>query len=239
HFGIDIVYELKGPWSLDKYQKPHWMLWAGLEYLLFKRGPVTSNIVEGGAFWYADKAAETPDLQFHFLAGAGVEAGVPVISSGSGVTLNSYTLRPESRGSVTLRSAEPKDKPVVDPNFLAEASDLQTSLEGLRLSREMMHQPALAPYVRGEHFPGEAVRTKAELEAYARRYGRTSYHPVGTCRMGVDEMAVVDPELRLRGIEGLRVCDSSIMPRLVSSNTNAPSIMIGEKASDLIRGNRA
>lgn len=239
HFGIDIVYELKGPWSLDKYQKPHWMLWAGLEYLLFKRGPVTSNIVEGGAFWYADKAAETPDLQFHFLAGAGVEAGVPVISSGSGVTLNSYTLRPESRGSVTLRSAEPKDKPVVDPNFLAEASDLQTSLEGLRLSREMMHQPALAPYVRGEHFPGEAVRTRAELEAYARRYGRTSYHPVGTCRMGVDEMAVVDPELRLRGIEGLRVCDSSIMPRLVSSNTNAPSIMIGEKASDLIRGNRA
>ncbi len=238
HFGIDIVYELTGPWSLDKYQKPHWMLWAGLEYLLFKRGPVTSNIVEGGAFWYADKAAETPDLQFHFLAGAGVEAGVPVIESGSGVTLNSYTLRPESRGSVTLRSAEPDAKPVVDPNFLAEPEDVRTSIEGLRLSREIMHQKALSPFIRREHFPGEEVRTKAELEAYARRYGRTSYHPVGTCRMGVDEMAVVDPELRLRGIEGLRVCDSSIMPRLVSSNTNAPSIMIGEKASDLIRGNR-
>ena len=98
HFGIDIVCELSGPYSLDKYAKPHWMLWSGMEYILFKKGPVTSNIVEGGAFWYADPAAETPDLQFHFLVGAGVEEGVPSVPSGSGCTLNSYTLRPKSRG---------------------------------------------------------------------------------------------------------------------------------------------
>jgi len=239
HFGVDIVHELSGPYSLDKYNKPHWKALAGLEYLLFRKGPVASTIVEGGAFWYAEKDAATPDLQFHFLVGAGVEAGVPSIPSGSGTTLNSYTLRPRSRGSVTLRSADPADAPVIDPNFLADPYDVRVSTEGVRQSREIMMEPALRRYVRKEHFPGDRAKTPAELEAYVRQYGRTSYHPVGTCRMGVDRMAVVAPDLRVRGIEALRVCDSSIMPQLVSSNTNAPSMMIGEKASDLIRGNRA
>ena len=239
HFGIDIVCELKGADSLDKYGRPHWMAVAGLEYLLFRKGPVTSNIVEGGAFWYADSAAPTPDLQFHFLAGAGVEAGVPSIASGAGCTLNSYTLRPRARGSVTLRDADPAHPPIVDPNFLGDSHDLRTSIEGMRISREILNQPAMQRFVKREHFPGPQVRGRSALEDYARHHGRTSYHPVGTCRMGVDETAVVDPELRVRGIEGLRVCDSSIMPRLVSSNTNAPSIMIGEKAADLILGRRA
>jgi choline dehydrogenase-like flavoprotein len=238
HYGIDLVYELSGPYSLDKYNKLHWMAAAGLEYLLFRKGPVTSNIVEGGAFWYADRSAPTPDLQFHFLVGAGVEEGVPKIPSGSGATLNSYTVRPRARGSVTLRSADPRDPPVIDPNFLGDPYDLATSTEGVKMSREILNQSALKRYIRKEHFPGDAVRTQAEFETYARRYGRTSYHPVGTCRMGGDDRSVVDPELRVRGLDGLRICDSSIMPRLVSSNTNAPSIMIGEKASDLILGNK-
>jgi choline dehydrogenase len=236
HFGIDIVYELSGSHSFDKYAKAHWKAWAGIEYAMFKKGPVASNIVEGGAFWYADKSAATPDLQFHFLVGAGVEEGVPKMGSGSGVTLNSYTLRPRSRGSVTLRSADPRDLPIVDPNFLADPYDLRTSVEGVRQSREIMAQSAFAKYVKQEHFPGGDVRTQAELENYARQYGRTSYHPVGTCRMGGDAQSVVDPQLRVRGIAGLRICDSSVMPRLVSSNTNAPSIMIGEKAAELVRG---
>lgn len=238
HFGIDIVYELKGATSLDKYNKPHWMLWAGMQYLLFNSGPVTSNVVEAGAFWYGNANQLYPDLQFHFLAGAGVEAGVSAIPSGSGCTLNSYTLRPKSRGSVTLRSSRPEDNPAIDPNFIAEPDDLKLSAEGVKLSREMMSQAAMGEYVKQEHFPGSQVRTQAEFEAYARQYGRTSYHPVGTCKMGVDDMAVVDPQLRVRGIEGLRICDSSVMPSLIGSNTNAPTIMIGEKASDLIRGNR-
>ncbi|MEJ8824075.1 GMC family oxidoreductase N-terminal domain-containing protein [Variovorax humicola] len=236
HFGIDIVYELNGPHSFDKYAKPHWSAWAGLQYALYKKGPVASNIVEGGAFWYADPHAATPDLQFHFLVGAGVEAGVPKIGSGSGITLNSYALRPQARGSVTLRSANPKDLPIVDPNFLGHPDDLRISVEGVRQSREIMSQSAFAKYVRKEHFPGSNVASQAELEAYARQYGRTSYHPVGTCRMGGDALSVVDPQLRVRGVAGLRICDSSVMPRLVSSNTNAPSIMIGEKAADLIKG---
>ena len=238
HFGVDIVYELSGPFSLDKYAKPHWMLWAGIEYALFKKGPVASNVVEGGAFWYGDRAAPTPDLQFHFLVGAGVEEGVPKIDSGSGVTLNSYVLRPKARGSLKLRSNNLADMPIIDPNFLGDAYDLKISAEGVRISREILNQSAMARYVRKEHFPGPDVRTQADLEAYARQYGRTSYHPVGTCRMGVDADAVVDPDLRVRGVGGLRICDSSIMPRLVSSNTNAPSIMIGEKASAIILGNK-
>ncbi len=239
HFGVDIVHELRGAHSLDKYNKLHWKAWAGIEYMLFRTGPVASTIVEGGAFWYADKSAPTPDLQFHFLVGAGVEAGVPSIASGSGSTLNSYTLRPKSRGSVTLRSANPADAPIIDPNFLADPYDLRISVEGVRQSREIMRQSALARYVKREHFPGEDVKSDADLEAYVRQYGRTSYHPVGTCKMGTDALSVVDPELRVRGIDNLRICDSSVMPQLISSNSNAPTLMIAEKASDMIRGNRA
>ncbi|WP_425417729.1 GMC family oxidoreductase [Oricola indica] len=238
HFGIDIVAELNGPHSLDKYNKLHWMAWAGLQYALFRTGPVTSNVVEGGAFWYADSDAPMPDLQFHFLAGAGAEEGVESVASGSGITLNSYTLRPKSRGTVKLRSSDPAANPIVDPNFLAEPDDLKTSAEGVRISREIFRQPSLQKYIKRMHLPGDDVQSQADFEAYARQYGRTSYHPTCTCKMGVDEMAVVDPELRVRGLEGIRICDSSVMPSLIGSNTNAPTIMIGEKASDLVRGNR-
>ena len=238
HFGIDIVAELHDHLSLDKYNRPHWAVWAGLQYLLFRSGPIASNVVEGGVFWHSAPHQPVPDLQFHFLAGAGAEAGVPSVTPGaSGVTLNSYTLRPKSRGSVTLRSADPADKPVVDPNFLAEPDDLRISVEGVRLSREMFAQGSMRKHIRAVRFPDDTVQTQAEYESYARRYGRTSYHPVGTCRMGGDAMAVVDPQLRVRGIDGLRICDSAIMPSLIGSNTNAPTVMIGERAADLIRGN--
>lgn len=236
HFGIDIVAELTGHHSLDKYRRLHWMVWAGAQYYLFKTGPLTSNVVEGGAFWFADAARTVPDLQFHFLAGAGAEAGVPGVPPGaSGITLNSYTLRPKSRGTVRLRSADPTVNPIVDPNFLAEPDDLKTSVDGVKLSREIFSQPSLRKHIRAIRFPGDSVRTQQDFADYARAHGRTSYHPTCTCRMGVDAMAVVDPTLRVRGLDGLRLCDSSVMPSLVGSNTNAATIMIAEKASDMIR----
>ena len=236
HFGIDIVAELKGRGGLNKYNKLHWATWAAIQYALFKSGPVTSNVVEGGAFWFADPSADIPDLQFHFLAASGAEEGVPSVPSGYGITLNSYTLRPRSRGTVRLRSSDPGALPLIDPNFLADPHDLKTSAEGVRISREIFSQPSLMKYIRRQHLPGEEVKTQADFEAYARRYGRTSYHPTCTCKMGVDTMAVVDPQLRVHGIGGLRICDSSIMPSLVGSNTNAPTVMIAERASDLILG---
>jgi len=127
--------------------------------------------------------------------------------------------------------------PIIDPNFLAEPDDLKTSVEGVKISREIFSQPSLQKHIRAIRFPDKDVKTQKDFENYARAYGRTSYHPTCTCKMGVDEMAVVDPECRVRGIESLRICDSSIMPSLIGSNTNAPTIMIAEKASDMIRGN--
>lgn len=238
HFGVDIVAELNGHYSLDKYNKLHWMLWAGAQYALFKSGPVTSNVVEGGAFWFSDDSIKIPDLQFHFLAGAGAEEGVPSVEVGSsGITLNSYNLRPKAKGMIKLRSTDPLDAPLVDPNFLGHPDDLKISVEGVKLSVEMFQQKSLQKYIRKIKFPDSSVRTQADFENYVRQYGRTSYHPTCTCKMGVDNMSVVDPNLRVRGIDALRVCDSSIMPSLIGSNTNAPTIMIGEKAADLVRGN--
>lgn len=240
HFGIDIVAELNGHYSLDRYNKWYNAALAGLQYMAFKSGPATSNVVEGGAFWYSGhNTNDVPDLQFHFLAGAGAEAGVPSVPPGtSGITLNSYTVRPKSRGTVRLRSADPSAMPIIDPNFLAEPDDLKCSVEGVRQSVEIFNQPSLQKYVRAIRFPESSVRTQAEFEAYARQYGRTSYHPTCTCKMGTDEMSVVDTQCRVRGLDAIRICDSSIMPSLVGSNTNAPTIMIAEKASDMIRGNR-
>ena len=238
HIDVYTINELAGRHSYDHYRPLGRRLWAGAQWKLLGSGPATSNLAEGGAFWWADRDQAAPDLQFHFLPGAGLEPGVPPLA-GSGCTLNSCHLRPRSRGRVTLRDANPDTPPVIDPNFWAEPYDFEMSLRGFELAREIMSQSAFRKYVRREHLPGPETKTREEIAAHARRFGKTDYHPVGTCKMGVDELAVVDPALRVRGLAGLRVADSSIMPRLVSSNTNAPSIMIGEKASDLVKGNRA
>ncbi len=237
HFGIDIVAELTGHYSLDKYNQWYRAVLAGLQYALFKSGPITSNVVEGGAFWFTDTANSQPDLQFHFLAGAGAEAGVPSVPKGSsGITLNSYTLRPKSRGTVRLRSQKPDDPPLIDPNFLSHPDDLRIAVEGVKISREIFAQKSLQKYISQLCYPDSNVQSQSDFEAYARQYGRTSYHPTCTCKMGVDELAVVDPQCQVRGIDALRICDCSIMPSLIGSNTNAVTVMIAEKASDMIRG---
>ena len=238
HFSTDILWQLNGPHSYDKYKSLHWQAVAGLQYVLFKSGPVASNIVEAGGFWWHDRREKTPDLQFHFLAGAGVEKAAGSVPGGNGATCNVYQTRPKSRGSVTLRSADPKDAPVIDPNSFAEPEDLDCHVGGIKLIQEIGRARGFAPILAREHFPGDAVKTRADYEACARANARSSYHPVGTCKMGADDMAVVDTAMRVRGIERLRVCNSSTMPRVVSSNTNAPTIAMAEKAADLIRGNR-
>ncbi len=234
HYGIDLIHELAHRDSFDRYQRPHWQLWAGLQYLLFRAGPIASNIVEGGGFWRLDPAAATPDLQFHFLPAAGVEAGVPAVPSRAGCTLNCYITRPRSRGRIRLASPDPDQPPLLDPNYLADPYDVATTRQGFALLRRIMAQPALAPHLAREHHPGPATQSDADLDAHIRRFGRTCYHPAGTCRMGTDPAAVVTPDLRVNGIAALRVCDSSIMPSLPSGNTNAPTIMIAEKAAALL-----
>jgi choline dehydrogenase-like flavoprotein len=238
HFSTDVIWQLKSATSYDKYKKPHWAALAGLQYLLFRNGPVASNIVEAGAFWWGDRTEKTPDLQFHFLAGAGVEEGVGSVPGGNGATCNSYHVRPRSRGSVTLRSNKMEDAPIIDPNSFAEPYDLDRHIDGIKVTQEVGHAKPFAKYVEREHFPGANCKTKQDYIDVARSHARSSYHPVGTCKLGVDEMAVVDLQCRVHGIDGLRICDSSIMPQVVSSNTNAPTIAMAEKAADMIRGNR-
>jgi choline dehydrogenase-like flavoprotein len=237
HLDLYVISECTGDHTYDRYSRPHRMLWAGLQYVLFGGGPVASNLCEAGGFWYADPDARSPDIQFHLMLGSGIEKGAARLRN-CGVTLNSAFLRPRARGSVTLASADPFAQPRIDPNYWGDPYDRTMSIRGLRLAREIMQQPAFRPFVLAERMPGPEVQTDEEIAAYAIRHAKTDYHPVGTCKMGIDGLAVVDPALRVKGLDGLRVCDSSIMPRLVSSNTNAPTIMIAEMASDLIRGVR-
>lgn len=237
HVDVYVISECKGDFSYDKHVRWHKAVWAGIQYALFAQGPVASNLCEAGGFWYADPGARSPDIQFHFMLGSGLEQGVERLKN-CGVTLNSACVRPLARGSVRLRSADPSASPLVDPNYWGDPYDRERSIRGFRLAREIMRQEAFAPYILAERLPGPDATTDKQIAAYASAHAKTDYHPVGTCKMGVDETAVVDPELRVKGLSGLRVCDSSIMPRLISSNTNAATIMIGEKASDLVLGKR-
>ena len=238
HCDLDVVYELKEYMSMDRLGRVRpATVTAAIQYALFRNGPLASTLVEGGAFSFGNKDEKTPDLQFHFLPAAGVEAGIEAVRTGYGVTLNSYFVRPRSRGTVRIASSDPSAAPLIDPNFVGDDYDLEMTAEGLRQSREIMAQPAMARYIRKEHLAGGGqIRTKDEYLRFARAYGRTSYHPVGTCAMGDTDASVVSPELRVHGIDALRVVDASIMPRLTSSNTQAATVMIAEKASDMILG---
>ncbi|HZG29792.1 MAG TPA: GMC family oxidoreductase N-terminal domain-containing protein [Ensifer sp.] len=234
HVDLFVIAECTGPHTYDRYAKPHLSVLAGLQYLLQKKGPVASSLFETGGFWYADREARSPDIQFHLGLGSGIEAGVAAMENG-GVTLNSAYLRPRSRGTVRLASSDPLAAPLIDPNYWADPYDREMSIRGLKLAQEIMRQDALKPYVKAERLPGPDVRSDEDYFQYACRHAKTDHHPAGTCRMGPDPAAVVDPQLRFNGIERLRVVDASIMPTLVSSNTNAPTIMIAEKAADMIR----
>ncbi|HNB26103.1 MAG TPA: GMC family oxidoreductase N-terminal domain-containing protein [Alphaproteobacteria bacterium] len=235
HLDLFVICECTGEHTYDNYAKPHRALWAGIQYVLFKTGPVSSSLFETGGFWFADRGARSPDIQFHLGLGSGIEAGVAKLRN-TGVTLNSAFLHPRSRGTVRLASADPSAAPLIDPNYWDDPYDREMSLKGLELAREIMRQKALKPFVQQEVVPGPAVTRQEDLIRFAWKNAKTDHHPVGTCKMGTDQMAVVAPDLKVHGLEGLRVCDSSIMPSVVSSNTNGPSIMIGERAADLIRG---
>ncbi len=235
HLDCYTVYDLNGPhayYGVDQHLKQ--AVWA-LQYWLFKNGPVTTNIVEAGAFATVDADSRQPDIQLHFLPAYVVDHGMMRIK-GYGVSLYSNLLRPRSRGTVRLRSADPAEHPLIDPNYLADPYDRRMAVAGLKLAREVMAQPAFAPLLEKERMPGPDVTTDEGLNEYVREWAKTDYHPVGTCKMGKDEMAVVTPELKVVGVEGLRICDSSVMPNEISANTNAPTIMIAEKAADMILG---
>ncbi len=199
-----------------------------------RSGMLTTNFAEAGGFIKSQTDEATPDLQLHFVIGKLINHG-RTLSLGHGFSCHVCILRPLSRGSVRLASKDPMALPLVDPDFLGHRDDMDRMIRGFKLMRNILAQPALAQFGGRELASTAGAQTDAQIEQVIRDYGDTIYHPVGSCRMGNTDMDVVDAQLRVRGMQGLRVVDASIMPRVVSGNTNAPVMMIAEKAADLIR----
>lgn len=234
HLDLYCICEVSGPYTYDRFAKLHLSAIAGLQYIFTRKGPVASSLFETGGFWYADPDARSPDIQFHLGLGTGIEKGVEAMPQG-GVTLNSCYLRPRSRGTVRLQSNDPAKAPLIDPNYLQDPQDREMSIRGLKITQEILSQGPLKPFIKAERLPGPGVTSDEDYFDFICEHSKTSHHCAGTCRMGFDDEAVVDPRLRFNGIERLRVVDNSIMPTVISSNTNAAAIMIAEKASDMIR----
>jgi len=236
HDHIDFVFVTKSPstvplgLSLAGGAK---LLRAIGEWRRSRTGMLTTNFAETGGFLRSDPSVERPDIQLHFVIGI-VDDHNRRMHLGHGYSCHVCVLRPKSRGTLRLASADPFAAPLIDPNFLGEDEDLETLVRGYRITQRILAAPAFAPY-RGRELYTASAQTVDEIRAVIRARADTVYHPVGSCRMGTDPNAVVDPMLRVRGLEGLRVADASIMPSVVSGNTNAPTIMVGEKAADLIR----
>ena len=206
-----------------------------LKYVLFKRGPLASNGAEAGGFAATATGLDIPDLQFHFVPAFYMRHGFDNPEEGHGFSIGVTQLRPESRGRITLRSADPLAPPAIDPRYLTEEPDVDVLVEGIRMAREIARQRPFDA-VRGEEvWPGESIDSDEGIAEWARETVETVYHPVGTCRMGDDGMAVVDDRLRAHEVEGLRVVDASVMPTIPGGNTNAPTIAIAERAADLVK----
>jgi choline dehydrogenase len=237
HFSVRFQFRCSKPITLNDVANNVWRrTLAGAQYVLFRRGPLTSNGIAAGAFVRSDAQKDRPDIQLNFTAWsfAGRDRHGVYPHPFSGFSVNAVHLRPDARGSVRLASRDPTAHPEIRFNFLRTQRDVKIVTTGMRLVRKIGQQPALAPYIAAELVPGPSVTSDAEFEDAIRKYGVSNLHPVGTCRMGPNDDDVVDPRLRVHGIDGLRVVDASIMPTLPAGNTNAPTVMIAEKAVDMI-----
>jgi choline dehydrogenase len=240
HLDVPVTFTCPKPITLYSRTKGYRRVTIGLEYMLRRTGLGAENSLEAGGFVRTRPELDRPDIQIHGIL-AIMNRRDKTLAPHDGFSIAVAPLRPESRGEVSIRSSDPFDDPVIRPNFLATENDRRTLRDGLRLARRVGMQPALAPYRIAEHEPGPDVQSDDALDAWSRDNAETIYHPVGTCRMGTrgDAMAVVDETLKLQGVEGLRVVDASVMPSIVGGNTNAPTIMIAEKAADMILGRPA
>ncbi|MCC7049729.1 MAG: choline dehydrogenase [Alphaproteobacteria bacterium] len=235
HLELWIQHECTQPITLHSVNNPLVRAKVGIEWFLFKTGLGTSAHLESGAFIRSEAGVRHPDIQYHFLPSVVNDHG-RVPSTCHSFQAHVGSMRATSTGAITLRSADPAVHPLIDPNYLANERDRWEMRACVKLTREIFSQKAFDPYRGRELLPGPEVRTDAEIDAYVRARADSAYHPCGSCKMGTDAMAVVDPQCRVRGLEGLRVVDASIMPSIVSGNLNAPTIMIAEKAADMILG---
>ena len=244
HVDCVLSWECREPITLYRDLRADRLAASIVRGMVFGEGIATTFPYEAGAFLKTRPELVAPDIQLHFMPALERTANLHFpnpfkrdpVEANHGLTVRVGPIVPESRGTVTLRSADPAAPPRIQPNYLESAADLRTMIAGVRMVRDLMGQPAFDRYRGRELAPGEEARTDREIEAWLRASAMTTFHPVGTCKMGIDPMAVVDARLKVHGLEGLRIADASIMPIITSGNTNAPAIMIGEKAAEFLRG---
>lgn len=235
HLDVTVIHEMTQKASAYSKQAGLKKLAVGIKYLMSKSGPGADNFLQAGAFLKTREGLDRPDIQLHLVNAMMREHGNYDYKR-DGFTIHSCQLRPESRGNILIQSDDPFEHPAIDPNYLATEGDRVTMRESVKMMREIAGQNALSP-IRGEEaLPGASVQTDDEIDGFIRAYGETIYHPVGTVAMGIHDDAPLDGDLKVRGVDGLRVVDASVMPTLIGGNTNAPTIMIAEKAADMIRG---
>lgn len=238
HLDVTVIHDMPLPMSAYSQQKGIKKLGVGLQYLYNQTGPGADNFLQAGAFLSSRPGLSMPDIQLHLVNAIMMDHGNAAPEK-DGYTVHACQLRPESKGTVLLASNDPFAHPAIDPNYLATEEDRRVMRESVKMVREVCRQNALRAYTGGEIMPGASVKTDAEIDAFIRTKGETIYHPVGTVSMGATEASPLDGELRVRGVDGLRVVDASVMPTLVGGNTNAPTIMVAEKAADMILGRAA
>jgi choline dehydrogenase len=234
HYQVRSVYHCKKPWTLNVTSRNLlWLAKVAIEFALFRRGPLTVGAGQVGVFACSDNTMQRPDLQIHFMPFSTDLPGLG-LHKFSAFTATVCQLRPQSRGYIKIVSSDPLKAPLIQPNYLFAKSDIEVTLAGIKLMRLIARTPSLLRYIHNEFEPGLTCNSDEDLIAFARHKGTTIFHPCGTCKMGSDSQAVVDTNLKVWGIHGLRVIDASVMPTIISGNTNATVIMIAEKASDMI-----
>jgi choline dehydrogenase-like flavoprotein len=239
HLAVSVLMETSNTLSYGlSFQTLHRSAWNLAQYAFARSGPIASNVFESTSFIRSNAEVDRPDLQVVFQPARRNKGTFP-LPLGHGYAISSVAMYPKSRGQIRLASNDPRTAPVLDPNLLSEPDDIKPLLFGLNLARRLLATDAFKKYQAQEVMPGSATQSEAELAAYVRRAASTVHHPVGTCRMGVDEQSVVDPQLRVRGVEGLRVVDASVFPSVTGGNTNAPIVMVAEKAADMMLGRPA
>ncbi|MDJ0921279.1 MAG: choline dehydrogenase [Henriciella sp.] len=235
HLDVTVIHKMTKKLSAYSQQAGLKKLAVGIQYLMSKTGAGADNFLQAGAFLKTREGLDRPDIQLHMVNAIMMDHAKESPNE-DGYTVHACQLRPESRGTVSLASGDPFDHPLIDPNYLATEGDRTVMRESVKMMREICQQDGMADFTGEELMPGPDVQSDAEIDAFIREKGETIYHPVGTVAMGIQDEAPLDDELRVRGVEGLRVVDASVMPTLIGGNTNAPTIMIAEKAADLILG---
>lgn len=241
HYMVSVQHRITQPVTVNDQAQGLSFIKEIMKFVFTRKGLLTLGAAQVQAFIKTRPELASPDVQFHILpatmnAEKYKSEQIMELEKESGLTTAPCQLRPESRGSIHIKSSDPTEYPAIKPNYLSDPLDQETIVAGLKWARKIVEQPAMAQYVGEELLPGKDVQSDEDLLEYARETGSTLYHPVGTCKMGNDPMAVVDAQCRVIGVEGLRVIDASVMPKLISGNTNAPTIMIAEKMSDMIMG---